>query len=154
MTSIHSLFINGQWVAPVKGGSFATVDPASETEIARVAAATEEDVNLAVAAARRAFDDGEWPQLSGKARAVYLRRIAALIRDKQQKLAELEVRDNGKPLPEALWDIGDTAYCFDFYAGLAEKLDDQQEQAVALSDDRFSSVARKEPVGVDRKSVV
>ena len=148
MTSIHSLFINGQWVAPVKGGSFATVDPASETEIARVAAATEEDVNLAVAAARRAFDDGEWPQLSGKARAVYLRRIAALIRDKQQRLAELEVRDNGKPLPEALWDIGDTAYCFDFYAGLAEKLDDQQEQAVALSDDRFSSVARKEPVGV------
>lgn len=148
MTSIHSLFINGQWVAPVKGGSFVTVDPASETEIARVAAATEEDVNLAVAAARRAFDDGEWPQLSGKARAVYLRRIAALIRDKQQRLAELEVRDNGKPLPEALWDIGDTAYCFDFYAGLAEKLDDQQEQAVALSDDRFSSVARKEPVGV------
>lgn len=148
MTFTNQLFINGQWVAPVRGGSFDTIDPANETAIAQVAAATAEDVDRAVQAARNAFDHGGWPELSGKARAGYLRRIASLIRDRQQTLAELEVRDNGKPLPEALWDIGDTAYCFDFYADLAEQLDAQQEKAVGLSDERFSSVARKEPVGV------
>lgn len=148
MSLTNKLFIDGKWVAPVRGGSFDTIDPSSEVAIAQVAAATKEDVDLAVRAARKAFDEGGWPELSGKQRADYLRRIAGLIRDKQQMLAELEVRDNGKPLPEALWDIGDTAYCFDFYAGLAEKIDDEQEKAVVLSDDRFSSVARKEPVGV------
>lgn len=148
MTFTNQLFINGKWTAPVQGGSFDTHDPATEVAIAQVAAATAEDVDLAVQAARQAFDHGGWPELSGTARAGYLRRIASLIRDKQQMLAELEVRDNGKPLSEALWDIGDTAYCFDFYADLAEKLDEQQEKPVALSDDRFSSVARREPVGV------
>jgi len=148
MSFTGKLFINGEWVAPARGGSFDTLDPATETAIAQVAASTQEDVDRAVQAARVAFDHGGWPELSGQARASYLRRIASLIRDKQQMLAELEVRDNGKPLPEALWDIGDTAYCFDFYADLAEKLDEEREQGVALSDDRFSSVARKEPVGV------
>lgn len=148
MSFSNKLFINGEWKPPVRGGSFDTIDPATEVAIAQVAAATREDVDLAVQAARRAFDDGGWPLLSGKQRADYLRRIASLIRDKQQTLAELEVRDNGKPLPEALWDIGDTAYCFDFYADLAEKLDGEREQTVALTDERFSSVARKEPVGV------
>jgi betaine-aldehyde dehydrogenase len=148
MNSYDQLYINGQWVAPVKGGTFETVDPSSEALIARVAAATAEDVDLAVKAARQAFDEGPWPQMSGSARAAVLRRIAQGIRDRQQELAELEVRDNGKPLPEALWDIGDTAGCFDFYADLAEDLDSHVEQPVALADERFSSVARKEPVGV------
>lgn len=148
MSFTNKLFINGEWVAPARGGSFDTRDPATETAIAQVAAATQEDVDRAVQAARVAFDNGVWPTLSGQARAGYLRRIASLIRDKQQMLAELEVRDNGKPLSEALWDIGDTAYCFEFYAGLAERLDEEREKGVELSDDRFSSVARKEPVGV------
>lgn len=113
-----------------KGGSFDTLDPATETAIAQVAAGTREDIDWAVPAARVAFDDGGWPELSGKVRAGYLRRIASLIRDKQQMLAELEVRDNGKSLPEAQWDIDDTAYCFDFYADLAEKLNEEREQEV------------------------
>jgi betaine-aldehyde dehydrogenase len=142
------LFINGEWVLPARGGSFYSLNPATETPIAKVAAATKEDIHRAVQAARVAFDNGCWQALSGHARAGYLRRIADLIRDKQQMLAELEVRDNGKPLPEALWDISDTAYCFDFYADLAERLDEEREQSVALSDGRFSSVARKEPIGV------
>ncbi|MDD1967037.1 aldehyde dehydrogenase family protein [Pseudomonas putida] len=148
MKSYAQLYIDGQWVSPVKGGLFETVDPASEAVIAQVAAATCEDIDLAVKAARRAFDEGPWPQMSGAERAAVLRRIAEGIRERQHMLAELEVRDNGKPLPEALWDIGDTAGCFDFYADLAQGLDDQREQSVALADERFSSVARKEPVGV------
>ncbi|WP_136477112.1 aldehyde dehydrogenase family protein [Pseudomonas sp. DG56-2] len=148
MNADTQLYINGQWVGPVEGGAFDTIDPSSETLIASVAAATAADVDLAVRAARHAFDEGPWPQMSGAARAEVLRRIAQGIRDRQQELAVLEVRDNGKPLPEALWDIGDTAGCFDYYADLAEGLDSEREQAVALADERFSSLARKEPVGV------
>lgn len=148
MNADTQLYINGHWVDPIKGGTFDTIDPSNETLIARVAAASAADVDLAVQAAREAFDEGPWPQMSGSARAVVLRRMAQGIRDRQQELAELEVRDNGKPLPEALWDIGDTAGCFDFYADLAEGLDSNQEHAVTLADERFSAVVRKEPVGV------
>jgi betaine-aldehyde dehydrogenase len=148
MKSYERLFIDGQWVAPVENGSFQTIDPSSEQVIAKVAAATAEDVNLAVKAARRAFDEGPWPRTTGAERGAVLRRIGKGIRDRLQELAELEVRDNGKPLPEALWDVGDAAGCFEFYASLAEKLDQDAEKPVALSDDRFRSVARREPVGV------
>ncbi|WP_089166319.1 aldehyde dehydrogenase family protein [Caballeronia sordidicola] len=148
MKSYDQLFINGRWVAPVKGGVFETVDPSNETVLAKVAAATAEDIDLAVKAARCAFDNGPWPRMSGAERGAVLRRIAKGIRDRLPELAEIEVRDNGKPLPEALWDLGDAAGCFEFYAGLAEQLDENAEQPVTLSDDRFSSVARKEPVGV------
>lgn len=148
MKSYEQLFIDGHWVAPVRNGSFDTVDPSTEQVIARVAAATAEDVDLAVKAARKAFDEGPWPRMRGADRAAVLRRIGKGIRDHLQELAEIEVRDNGKPLPEALWDLGDAAGCFEFYAGLAEKLDEQAETPVTLPDDRFSSVARKEPVGV------
>ncbi|MBO9547844.1 aldehyde dehydrogenase family protein [Pseudomonas sp.] len=148
MNRYDQLYINGQWTAPINGGRFDTIDPSDETLITQVAAATAEDVDAAVAAARNAFDNGPWPHLPGHERARVLRRIAALIRERQQALAELEVRDNGKPLPEALWDIGDTAGCFDYYAELAEKLDDQREQGIALADDRFTALARMEPIGV------
>jgi betaine-aldehyde dehydrogenase len=148
MKSYQQLFIDGHWVAPLHNGSFNTIDPATEQVIAKVAAATPEDVDLAVKAARNAFDTGPWPRMSGTARAVVLRRIGKGIRDRLQELAEIEVRDNGKPLPEALWDLGDAAGCFEFYAGLAEKLDAQTDTPVTLPDDRFTSVARKEPVGV------
>ncbi|TDF85796.1 aldehyde dehydrogenase family protein [Pseudomonas sp. H9] len=148
MNAYTQLYINGQWLAPSAGGSFESFDPSSEELITQVAAATAADVDLAVQAARQAFDEGPWPHMSGSQRAAVLRRIAQGIRDRQQVLAELEVRDNGKPLPEALWDIADTAGCFDFYADLAEDLDSHVEQPVALADERFSSVVRKEPVGV------
>jgi betaine-aldehyde dehydrogenase len=148
MKSYDKLFINGRWVAPVQNGTFETLDPSTEKVIAKVAAATSEDVDAAVKAAREAFDNGPWPRMSGTERGAILRRIGKGIRHRLQQLAELEVRDNGKPLPEALWDLGDAAGCFEFYAGLAEKLDADAEKPVALSDDRFSSVARKEPVGV------
>jgi betaine-aldehyde dehydrogenase len=148
MVRYDHLYIDGHWVRPLRGGTFEALDPALETSLAQVAAATAEDIDLAVHAARRAFDEGPWPRQSGAERATVLRRIAAMIRERQQSLAELEVRDNGKPLPEALWDIGDAAGCFDFYADQAERLDRDRERTIALSDARFSAVARQEPIGV------
>lgn len=141
------LFINGAWVLPVHGGTLPVIDPATEEVFHHIPAATAGDADAAIAAAREAFDHGPWPRLSGKERAVYLRAIAQGVRDRLPDLARTEVRDNGKPLPEAEWDLGDAAGCFDFYAGLAEDLDGEVEN-ITLSDDRFTANAVREPVGV------
>jgi len=148
MGDYQRLYIGGEWVLPVQRGVFETLDPSDESVLARVASATAEDIDLAVAAARRAFDEGDWPRWSGARRAQVLRNIAEGIRARQDELAAIEVRDNGKPLPEALWDIADTAGCFDFYAGLAEQSDQTNEQSIDLPDARFTSSVIKEPVGV------
>ena len=142
------LYIDGKWVSAAKGGTCAVINPATEEIIGTIAAATAEDVDIAVKAARRAFDRDGWPKLSGSQRATYLRTIADGIRARQAEIARLEVLDNGKPLPEADWDIADAAGCFDFYAGLAEQLDNQPEEAIPLADDRFTSKAVREPIGV------
>ena len=141
------LYINGQWVAPCEGGTFPVINPATEEVIHHIPAATAPDATAAVAAARAAFDHGPWPRLSGKERATYLRAIAQGIRDRLPELARLEVIDNGKPLPEAEWDLGDAAGCFDYYAGLAEELDGEVEH-IPLPDARFTARAVREPVGV------
>ncbi len=142
------LYIDGRWTRPVHGGTFPVVDPATEALIGQAPAATAEDVDAAVRAARAAFDAGPWPRLPGRERARFLRAIAQGIRDRKPDLVNLEVLDNGKPWPEAAWDIDDAAGCFDFYAGLAEELDTQPAESIALADARFTSKAVREPMGV------
>ncbi len=144
----RELYIDGKWLRPIKGGTCPVINPATEEVIGAIAAATEEDVDIAVKAARRAFDRDGWPKLSGSQRATYLRAIADGIRARQAEIARLEVLDNGKPFPEADWDIADAAGCFDFYAGLAEQLDHHPEETIPLADDRFTSKAVREPIGV------
>ncbi|WP_331376294.1 aldehyde dehydrogenase family protein [Sinorhizobium chiapasense] len=142
------LYIDGKWTAAANGRTFDVVNPATEEVIHKIAAATAEDVDVAVKAARRAFDKDGWPKLSGAQRAKYLRAIAEGIRARQAEIARLEVIDNGKPFPEADWDIADAAGCFDYYAGLADELDNSPEEPIALPDARFTSKAVKEPIGV------
>ncbi|TAH42272.1 MAG: aldehyde dehydrogenase family protein [Betaproteobacteria bacterium] len=142
------LFIDGQWAEPVHGGTFPVIDPATEAVIHHAPAATAADVDRAVQAARAAFDHGPWRRLTGAERARYLRAIARQIRERLEELARLEVLDNGKPLPEARWDIGDAAGCFEYYAGLAEELDTQAVETISLPDARFTSKAVREAVGV------
>jgi betaine-aldehyde dehydrogenase len=142
------LFIGGKWIAPARGGTFDVVNPATEQVVFHAPAATSEDVDLAVSAAREAFDTGPWPRMSGKDRAVILRRIADLILSAKHELAHLEVTDNGKPMPEAIWDVEDAAGCFALYATYAEELDADTGEDIPLGDDRFSSKVVREPVGV------
>ncbi|SCK57993.1 betaine-aldehyde dehydrogenase [Variovorax sp. HW608] len=144
----NELFINGEWILPAKRGTFDVINPATEEVIHHAPAGTAEDVDAAVRAARAAFDHGPWRRTTGKDRAVFLRGFARLIRERLDELSEMEVLDNGKPLPEAKWDIGDAAGCFEYYAGLAEELDAQPSEPVALSDDRFTSKIVREPTGV------
>ncbi|MCV3767696.1 aldehyde dehydrogenase family protein [Rhizobium sp. TRM95796] len=142
------LFIDGQWVAPLGGGAFPVINPATEQEFATAPAGGAGDIDLAVKAARRAFDTGPWPRMTGAERARYLRAISEKILERKQELARIEVMDNGKPLPEAVWDIEDAAGCFAFYAGLAEQLDAHPEEAIPLGDARFTSKVVREPIGV------
>lgn len=141
------LYINGEWVSPDLGGRLDVIDPATEQPLGSVAAGTEEDIDHAVRAARRALDNG-WGRTTGAERAGWLEAMASELESRQDALSHLEVSDNGKPLPEAQWDIGDTIACFRFYAGLARELDQRQDQPLPLPDPRFQSRVRLEPVGV------
>ena len=142
------LFINGQWTAPAARGRFEVCDPATGEVFAQAPLGTAADIDQAVAAARRAFDKGPWPRLSGHERARYLRAIADRILADKDRLGRIEVRDNGKPLPEAVWDVEDAAGCFAFYAGLAEEMDRDEGEKIPLQDARFQSKVVREPIGV------
>jgi betaine-aldehyde dehydrogenase len=138
-------FVNGSWIDPEEGGRFEVLDPATEEVLTQVAAGTAADVRKAVAAANDAQQT--WGKTSGTERAAYLRAIAQAVKDSASELAHLEVQDNGKPLPEADWDIEDAAGCFEFYADLAEELEQRQGRELSLPDNRFSSRVYLEPVG-------
>ena len=140
------LFIDGQWRAPVTPATLAALNPATEETIANVAAAGPEDVELAVRAARQAFTT--WRKTTGTQRAVYLRSIARAIKRRDEELAALSSRNNGKPLAEARVDIGDAIATYEYYATLAEQLDSRQNAAVPLAADGFTSTTRFDPAGV------
>ncbi|WP_417208584.1 aldehyde dehydrogenase family protein [Antarctobacter sp.] len=144
----HRLFINGDYVDAATGEMFDVVDPSNNNVVHRVARGGAKDIDAAVKAARAAFDTGPWPRMTGVQRAEVLRRMGDEIAARTDALARMEVLDNGKPLPEAVWDIEDTAAVFHFYADLAERLDTEAEETVDLGMDGFTSKAVKEPVGV------
>ncbi|HEV7964002.1 MAG TPA: aldehyde dehydrogenase family protein, partial [Actinoplanes sp.] len=117
----YGLFIDGSFEPSKGGGVFKTVNPASEEVLAEVSAAGEEDVDRAVAAARRAFEP--WSALPGAERAKYLFRIARIIQERSRELAVLESLDNGKPIKESRdVDLPLVAAHFFYYAGWADKL--------------------------------
>ncbi|MBM4197927.1 MAG: aldehyde dehydrogenase family protein [Gammaproteobacteria bacterium] len=140
------LFIDGRWVSPIKGGTLPVINPANEVLLHQAPGATQEDINAAVEAASAA--SSSWRKTTGKERAVFLRAISEGISKRRDALARLEVLDNGKPLPEALWDIDDAAGCFAFYADLAEDLDHLQNDFLPVPDERFDCRVRYEPIGV------
>ncbi|MBA4129872.1 MAG: aldehyde dehydrogenase [Hyphomicrobium sp.] len=123
------------------------INPATEKAFTTIPQGTEEDVDRAVANAKAALA-GAWRGTSGRERAFFLRAIAEMIETEKQTLAALEVRDNGKPLPEALGDISDAAYCFNLYATYAEDLDHRQGERITVPDARFETRVTYMPSGV------
>ncbi|WP_306204771.1 aldehyde dehydrogenase family protein [Actinoplanes sp. RD1] len=116
----YGLFIDGSFRESA-AGSFKTVNPATEEVLAEVTMGSAEDIDLAVAAARRAF--GPWSALPGSERAKYLFRIARIIQERSRELAVLESLDNGKPIKESRdVDLPLVAAHFFHYAGWADKL--------------------------------
>ena len=144
MVKTYDLFINGKWTVPRSGIRREIYDPANGELLARVAESGREDAASAVSAAREAFDRGPWRKTTALDRSRFLFRIAEAIRAEAKMLAELEVRNCGKPLAEAEFDVADAANCFEFYGGLATKVHGETMQVPANS---VSFVVR-EPVGV------
>src|ERR1700719_895920 len=137
-------YINGQWVKSASGETFPVYDPSTEEVIAQVASGAAADVDRAVKAARAAFDSGPWPQTSAAARGRLLYKLAERIRANAGQLAELECRNSGKPIVEAEYDIADAATCFEYYAGLANKVLGHVNPVPANA----LSFTLREPVGV------
>jgi aldehyde dehydrogenase (NAD+) len=118
----YGLFIDGAFVDSADGEPFKTVNPATEEVLASVVSASTADVDRAVAAARRAYDE-VWGPMPGRDRAKYLYRIARLIQERSRELAVLESLDNGKPIRESRdVDLPLVAAHFFYYAGWADKL--------------------------------
>jgi aldehyde dehydrogenase (NAD+) len=118
----YGLFIGGEFVDG-HGTPFTTISPATEEHLAEISTADDHDVDLAVAAARRAYD-GVWSKMSGADRGKYLFRIARLVQERARELAVAESLNNGKPIKESRdLDIPLVAAWFFYYAGWADKLD-------------------------------
>ena len=137
----------GRWTAAADGGTLATLDPATGTELARVPAGGPEDVDAAVRAAREAFETGAWSRLSPSERCRMLWRVADLIDAHAAELAELETLDSGKPLAAARGgDIPAAAETFRYMSGWATKL---EGTTIPMGPPgAFHAYTRTEPVGV------
>jgi aldehyde dehydrogenase (NAD+) len=115
-------FIGGRWVPSSSGKTFATTNPATEEELAQIAAGTPEDVSRAVAAAREAYEK-YWRPMRPADRAKFVYRIARAITERSRELAVLETKDGGKPIKESRdFDVVQAAAHFFYYAGWADKL--------------------------------
>ncbi|WP_051391082.1 aldehyde dehydrogenase family protein [Paraburkholderia mimosarum] len=140
------LYIDGFWCAGEGGQRLPVVNPSTEATIAQVEAGNAADVDCAARAAARAFRT--WKKTTGAQRATLLRAIARGVSDRRDHLAVLQSLNNGKPLDEARIDVGDVIATFDYYADLAEQLDEIGESAVSIPGDAYRATIRREPAGV------
>ncbi len=139
------MLINGEWQDAASGKTFETINPATEEVIARVPEADAADVDRAVAAARRAFDEGPWSKMSATERGRLMYKLADLVEANKKELAALETLDNGKPYGDSLRaDVPLSIACYRYYAGWADKI---QGKTIPINGPYFC-YTRHEPVGV------
>jgi betaine-aldehyde dehydrogenase len=137
-------YVGGKWLEAADGSRFDVFDPATAEVFATAPDSKPEDVEQAIEAAREAFDRGPWPRTAERERERVLLRAAEIIRRQRDRLAEIEVRDSGKPMAEAQEDIDEVAFIFEYYAGWATKV---QGEIPPVGPEAMSLVV-KEPVGV------
>ncbi|KAK4461420.1 aldehyde dehydrogenase domain-containing protein [Cladorrhinum samala] len=139
------LFINNEFVKSSNDGKIASINPTTEEEICSVYAATSDDVDSAVSAARKAFKHPSWKGLSGSDRGNLMRKLADLVEQNAEVLATIECLDNGKPYSVALTeDVADVINVFKYYAGYADK---NFGQVIDVGPAKFAYTI-KEPLGV------
>ncbi|EFJ15630.1 hypothetical protein SELMODRAFT_180171 [Selaginella moellendorffii] len=139
------LFIDGQFVDAVSGRTFETLDPRNGEVISKVAEADKQDVDVAVKAARKAFDHGPWPRLSGYARGRILLKFADLLEHHFDELAALETLDNGKPLDLVKYvDLPMALRLLRSFAGFADKICGKTVKI----DGPYHAYTLLEPIGV------
>ncbi len=142
-TALH--FVGGEFVPGLAGRTFETLDPATNEPAGDVAEGLAEDVDRAVQAARRAFDEGPWPRLAPRERAAALHRIADGIVARGDEIVETECRDTGMPISQARGQAARAAENFRFFADLAEHAHTGEAYPV---DDRYLNYTIRKPVGV------
>jgi len=137
------LFINGEFVKGKDGKTFETINPSTEKPICSVHEATEKDVDIAVAAARKAFE-GPWSKVTPSARGQMLMKLADLMDEHVETLAAIETLDNGKAISMAKVDVALSSGCIRYYAGYADKIHGK----VIDTDSDSLTYTRHEAVGV------
>ncbi|MDM4719462.1 aldehyde dehydrogenase family protein [Micromonospora sp. WMMA1363] len=142
---MKELFVGGEWREPAAGGHREIRCPADGSLVATVAEATRDDTVAAIGAARRAFDEGSWPNAPAGERGAVLRRVADLLERDKQEFARAESLDTGKRLVESEYDIDDVAACFRYYAGIADT-----DSGRVVDTGRADAISRvvHEPIGV------
>jgi len=147
----RKLFINGEWVDAASGKTFATPNPATGETLANVAEGDAEDINRAVSAARRAFDEGPWGRITPSERGRIIWKIGDLILEHADELAQLESLDNGKPVDVARGaDVPLAADLFHYMAGWATKIEGNTINISVpyMPGANFHSYTLREPIGV------
>ena len=141
----EQLFIAGSWRPPVSGATYATINPATEEASAQVGRGDERDVELAVAAARKAFDSGPWPRMSAADRGRIVWKLGDLIMQNLDEMARLESLNTGKTLFDSgKVEIPFAAEVFRYYAGWATKI---HGETLGLRENAFTFTLRQ-PLGV------
>ncbi len=138
-------FIGGEWMPSASGKTFETINPATEEVICQVAEGDKKDVDLAVKAARKQFEQGEWSRMDARDRGALIYELANLIEAEIDELAALESLDNGKPVRDARHaDLPLVVDCLRYYAGWADKI---HGKTIPIRGNHFC-YTRREPVGV------
>ncbi|MBF8293005.1 MAG: aldehyde dehydrogenase PuuC, partial [Steroidobacteraceae bacterium] len=139
------LFIDGRFVDAAKGGRFTTINPANGEPLAEMSAGTAEDIDRAVAAARRAFKAGLWSRIAPRQRMEILYRFAALVDQHAESLAVLETLDMGKPIADVIG--GDLPAVVETIRFMAECID-KVDGAVTSTESGVMHLVLREPYGV------
>jgi len=137
-------FIDGSFVDSADGGTFDVLDPVSDRTYLKAAAGQQADIDRAVAAARKAFDTGPWPEMQARARNRILNRVADIVESRDARLAALETYDTGLPITQALGQARRAAENFRFFADLIVA---QADDAYRVPGRQVNYVNRK-PKGV------
>ncbi|WEG13149.1 aldehyde dehydrogenase family protein [Pullulanibacillus sp. KACC 23026] len=145
LVGTKKMYINGEWVESVSGKTFDTLNPATGEVLATLYEAGPEDVDRAVQAAREAFDNGPWSKISAAERSRLIYKLADLMEDHKEELAQLDSLDNGKPIRETTnADVPLAIEHFRYYAGWSTKI---TGQTIPVAGSYFN-YTRHEPVGV------
>ncbi len=121
INGVVPMYVDGDWRLAAQGGTRGLYNPANGAPIATIAEATEADAETAIAAARKAFDEGPWATMHATERAALLFKVADAIDARCDEFMRIDTLNNGKPLRETQYDAIDAANCFRYYAGLATK---------------------------------
>ncbi len=152
ISGTKKLLIGGEWVDAASGRTFATYDPANGEKLTEVAYGQAEDINRAVAAARRAFETGPWPAMKPAERERLIWRVGDILSERAEEFGQLEALDNGKSAAIATAvDTGWSADVFRYYAGWATKIEGSTINVTmpfAPPGSEFHAYTLREPVGV------